>query len=286
MIRTIFWGTRGSSTTPGPETLKYGGNTSCVELIAMSHQEPGYLSEAPNLLLDGGTGIIEQVPEQMSRDSGRDIHILLSHHHWDHVIGLPFYAPIHKPDNRVRFYGKSSTEVQSSIERLFTSVYSPLKGAENVSSELSYCEVNGEATEVNGFTIRTTETSHEPPALSFRIEHGEDVVVYTPDHGAGIGSVDDRLIELARKAGLWILNGHFNQEEKMSRAGWGHSSHVEAVELALRAEVRTLAIFHHSPDHNDDMLDRMNDEVQSMVDGSDTKVVMSRDGMVIDVVSG
>lgn len=289
MIRVIFWGTRGSSTTPGPETLKYGGNTPCVELIALPHQEPGYLqgSEVLNLLLDGGTGIIEQIPEQTSRDSNGGIHILLTHHHWDHVMGLPFYAPLHTPDNRVSFYGKSSVEVQASIERLFASVYSPLKGVDNVRGELSYHAVNGKPSAVNGFVVHTTETSHGAPALSYRIEHGEEAVVYTPDHEAGIDSVvDSRLIESARKAELWILNGHFNQKEKKTRVGWGHSSHLEAVELALRAEVKTLAIFHHNPDHDDEMLDQMNDEVQTRINEADIEVVMSKDRMVMDVVSG
>lgn len=285
MIRTIFWGTRGSLTTPGPTTPRYGGNTSCVELVALPNDRPGYLrgTATPNLLLDGGTGIIEQIADQQARKPEDGTHIMLSHYHWDHIMGLPFYAPIHNPQSNIHLYGASAAGTQTSIEKLFTSVYSPLKGAQNVGGSLSYYGIGDGTISVNGFAVRTAPTAHATPALSFRIEHGGHSVVYTPDHEAGTSSIDHGLVELARDADLWILNGHFDKEEKENYAGWGHSSHLEAVELALQAKVKTLAIFHHNPDHDDAKLDAMYVEALAMAADSNTEIIMSRDGMVVDI---
>lgn len=274
MIKVNFLGTRGSITTPGAATRRYGGHTSCVELIGMGD------SGSRRLILDCGTGLVE-LPEAIAAGALGDIHILLTHHHWDHVQGLPFYAPVHSSESQLHLYGKSIREIEASVDRLFKPMYSPVNGVENVSAQLGFHEVNGVPSKVNGFTVRTAETRHSPAALSFRIELDGDVVVYTPDHEAGDPETDRQLVDLARGADLWILNGFFSPEEKIE--GWGHSCHLEAVDLAVEAGVRTLAIFHHNPDHADDVLDHMADAAVERARGTGTGVVMTRDGMVLEI---
>lgn len=274
MIEVNFLGTRGSITTPGAATCRYGGHTSCVELIGKGD------SGSRRLILDCGTGLVEQ-PEGISAGALDDIHILLTHHHWDHVQGLPFYAPIHSSKSQFHFYGKSVREIEASLHNLFKTVYSPVNGVENVSADLGCHMLNRVPSEINGFTVQSVDTRHTPAALSFRVELDGDAVIYTPDHEAGDADTDRQLVDLARGADLWILNGFFNAEEKIE--GWGHSCHLEAVDLAVEAGVGTLAIFHHNPNHADDVLDQMADAAVARARGTGTEVVMARDGMTVEV---
>jgi ribonuclease BN (tRNA processing enzyme) len=131
--------------------------------------------------------------------------------------------------------------------------------------------------------MRAVETRHTAPTLAFRIQYESHVVVYTTDHATGDQKVDARLVDLARGAQLWILNAMLTSEERREYVGWGQSSHVEAVRLALRAGVQMVVLFHHNPWHDDSILDRMGREAAEMAAGTGTQVLMARDGMVVDV---
>ena len=172
---------------------------------------------------------------------------------------------------------------KAQLDRVGCFMYSPVEGVENLDAQLGYHEVDGIPTEVNGFTVRTVETRHTPAALSFRIELDDDVVVYTPDHEAGDAQTDSQLVDLARGADLWILNGFFSPEEKID--GWGHSCHLEAVDLAVEAGVSTVVIFHHHPNPADDVLDQMADAAIERANGTGMGVVMARDGMILEIGS-
>ena len=137
--------------------------------------------------------------------------------------------------------------------------------------------------EVAGFQVRTAENRHLGVSLTFRIQYGPHVVVYSTDHEAGDLEVDSRLVDLARGAHLWILDALFTQGQRERHEGWGHSSHLEAVKLALQAGVETVVLFHHNPDHDDRTLDRMGLEAAKLAAGTQTEVLMARDGMVVDV---
>lgn len=288
MIRVKFWGTRGSIATPGQAMRYYGGNTPCVQLIGFENDEPGAIMrpDNPQLIIDGGTGLTTLQTTLMGRAWGQgqgELHVLLSHYHWDHLIGLPFFKPIFIKGNRIVFYGASIKNMQDSIERLFTSVYSPLNGIKNVSAQLEYRQMEDEMVEVGDFQIRTIQNRHPGGAFSFRIEYGAQAIVYSTDHEAGDPVVDSSLVEFAKGAHLWILDAQFDSEERPHHKGWGHSSHLEAVKLALDAQVETAVLFHHNPDHNDITLDRMASEAMEAATGTRTEVIMARDGLVVDV---
>ena len=287
MIRVQFWGTRGSIATPGQAMRYHGGNTACVQLIGFENDEPGAVMrpDNPQLILDGGTGLTALQTTLMHRAWGQGqgkLHLLLSHYHWDHLIGLPFFRPMFVKGNRMIFYGASIKNMQDSIERLFTSVYSPLDGIQNVSAQLEYRQLDDEI-DVENFQIRTTQNRHPGGALSFRIEYGAEAVVYSTDHEAGDPVVDSSLVTFARDAHLWILDAQFDSKERHRHDGWGHSSHLEAVNLAVEAKVRMAILFHHNPDHDDTILDRMASEATEAAAGTQTRVIMARDGLVVDI---
>jgi phosphoribosyl 1,2-cyclic phosphodiesterase len=288
MIRVRFWGTRGTITTPGRATLRYGGNTPCVQVIGFQGGEPGAAMRLhnPQLILDGGTGLVSLKTVLMGGPWGRgrgELHILLSHFHWDHLIGFPFFDPMFVKGNRVVFYGVSIEAVRSSVERLFTSIYSPLKGVQNVEADLAYRRMEPSGMEIAGFQVQTAENRHPGGSLTFRIQYGSHVVVYSTDHGVGEQEVDSRLVALAQGAHLWILDAQYTSEERSHRKGWGHSSPLEAVKLALEAGVETAVLFHHDPNHDDSILDQMALEAAESAASTQTKVLMARDGMVVDV---
>jgi ribonuclease Z len=289
MIRVQFWGTRGSITSPGPATWHYGGNTSCVELVGFQSNEPGAAMhpDNPHLILDGGSGLTALQTPLMKGAYGRgqgELHVLISHYHWDHVIGLPFFAPMFVPGNRINFYGASIKNLRTTIERLFTSNYSPLKSAQNLAADLAYHQVIPDAEiDIAGFQVQAAENRHPGQSFTYRVQFGPYVVVYSTDHEAGDRAVDSKLVSLARGANLWILDAQFTTLEWRHREGWGHSRPLEAVKLALEAGVEMAVLFHHDPDHDDEILDQMGLEADEVAAGSMTKVFMARDGMVVEV---
>lgn len=287
MIRLRLWGTRGGIVSPGPRTLRYSGNTACVEVVGYDSKEPGAAArlDNPRLILDGGTGLagLQEVLMVGSWGEGQgDLTFLLSHYHWDHLIGLAMpFKPIIIRGNRLVFYGASVQEVRASIERVFASVYSPIK--QSLLAQLTYRELDLSGTDVAGFHVCAAENSHPGGSLSFRVEYGTQAIVYSTDHEIGETAMDTRLVELARGASVWIMDAQYTAEERPQHEDWGHSSHLEAVQLALRAGVRMAVLFHHDPAHDDDLLDRMGQEAAEAAAGSGMEVLMARDGMVVDV---
>lgn len=285
-MRLHFWGTRGSIVSPGPSTRRYGGNTACVEVIGYSGAEPGGALAHKNahLILDGGTGITALQPTLLRGPWGKgkgELHILLTHYHWDHLIGLPFFAPMFFKGNRVVFYGANVEDLQSSIAKLFTSIYSPIKGTKNLSAKIEYKGLERQGMEIGGFEVQAVETNHPATTLAYRIDYEGSSVIYATDHETGNKDRDDELVSLAKGGDTLILDAQFTEEQLQEYPGYGHSSHLKAVALARRAEVKELVLFHHNPKHDDSILDKMGREAAKQVDGQEMKVSVARDGMAL-----
>ena len=286
MIRVQFWGTRGGIPAPQWATGRYGGNTPCVQVTSFQDGTPGAAMRPgdPQVILDGGTGLLTMQPTLMRGPAGHgrgELHFLLSHYHWDHIMGIAFFTPLFLPGNRAVFYGASIEELHTSIERLFTSVYSPIKDPKNLAADLAYRQVALDGMEIAGFHVRAAHNVHPDGSLSFRIQYGPHAVVYTTDHSVEDPDVDSRLVELARGADLWILAAAFSEEYKRDCPG-SHSTHLEVTRLAVEAEVETTVLFHHSG-YDDSTLDRRELEAAELAKGTQTTVLTARDGMVMDI---
>jgi len=253
-----LWGTRGSVASPGPETLRYGGNTACVEVRATD----------AILVLDAGTGI-RRLGATLQDHVGR-VDLLLSHLHMDHLQGIGFFAPIFRPDIELHIWGPPSTTL-SLRERLMRYLSPPLFPVRlrDLGSRVSLHDVPAEPFTVGSLTITGQPVIHPGPSVGYRISSKDGSVAYLPDHEPALGLADFPLSpawtsgsELAAGADLLIHDVQYTEEEYPAHVGWGHSSVEQAWAFAVQSRVRRLVTFHHDPSHADDQLDEIVRDLQ------------------------
>jgi phosphoribosyl 1,2-cyclic phosphodiesterase/CheY-like chemotaxis protein len=257
-IAVKFWGTRGSIATPGPATLRYGGNTSCVEMRCGEHV----------LLFDCGTGVRPAGLALMQEFQGRPIrvHIFVSHTHWDHIQGFPFFMPAYAAGNHVSIYSLRGSD--KSLEKIFTGQmdtnYFPVD-VTAMMAKLEFVELEGPV-EIGDAKISHVYLNHPGIAIGFRVDRGGKSVVYLTDHEpycrlSGDNEfnrkLDREIDDFAKGADLYIREGQYTEEEYPSKKGWGHGTWKDAVDSAQVAGVRKLCLFHHDPICDDDLLDRI-----------------------------
>lgn len=249
-----LWGTRGSLPTPGPETERYGGNTSCVEVRG---------DDGTVLVLDAGTGI-RRLGQSLGR-SARRVDLLLSHLHMDHIQGLGFFGPLFDPEVEVHIYGPATATV-GLRERLARYLSPPLFPVylRDLLSTVHLHEVPSADFVVGQFHVSSHFVCHPNPTVGYRIAYDSSVIAYLPDHEPALGLKGPLLpaswtsgYELARCADLLIHDSQYRDDEYPHRVGWGHSSMRRSFEFADLVEARHLIPFHHDPAHHDDELDRI-----------------------------
>jgi len=258
-IRVKFWGTRGSIPTPGAATARYGGNTSCVEVRCGESI----------FMLDTGSGAREFGLALAREFAGRqlDLHLFVTHTHWDHIQGFPFFVPAYIPGHRLTLYSLHGTD--KSLEKLFTgqmdASYFPVD-LTDMQAELNFVELKGGDVKVGESRITHTYLNHPGVAIGYRIEYAGRSVVYLTDHEnlcrhRGDNEHNRRLealtTEFARGTDLYIREAQYTEEEYPAKRGWGHSTWVDAVDAAHEAGVKRLALYHHEPMHDDAALDRI-----------------------------
>lgn len=253
-MKIKLWGTRGSLASPGPETTKYGGNTSCVEVQG----QDGTL-----LVLDAGTGI-RRLGASLPRSIKR-VDILLTHLHLDHLQGIGFFGPLRREGAEVHIWGPASTTL-SLRERLARYLSPPLFPVyiRDLQSELFLHEVAGDEFQIGEFQISSALIVHLDPTVGYRITSDAGTVSYLPDHEPALGTREFPVepnwtsgYDLATGSDLLIHDCQYTTEEYLQRVGWGHSSMSHAFRFAELAEVKHFVPFHHDPTHNDDDLDRL-----------------------------
>jgi len=291
-----FWGVRGSIATPGPSTVRYGGNTSCVELRA----------DGQLIILDAGTGLRVLGRHLMTEfgDQTLDLTLLLSHTHWDHIQGIPFFGPLYRPNCHLRIVGYEGA--RSSLKAVLTSQmespYFPI-GLKDVPSNFVIDELKDLKFDVGPVSVEAWFANHPGICVGYRLTTSRGSVAFFPDNeppsrqqqarpsGVPPGSTtviyaadqESRLVRFLKDADVLIMDAQYTTEEYVNHVGWGHGCVDDVVRLAMMANVKQVFLFHHDPDHDDDAVDQIVAHARKLVErmSHPLQVHAAREGAVV-----
>jgi len=269
-----FWGVRGSIPSPGKDTVRYGGNTSCVEMQVAGKR----------LIFDGGTGL-RMLAKSLEPSQPIEAYWFFTHYHWDHIQGVPFFTPAFVEGNTLHIHGAApdGTSMEEHFCRrvLHLSSAVPIKA---LKADLKYYDlVCGDTMQLDDILIEPTPRNHPNGAMGYRVTWQGHSAFYCTDTEHFADRVDENVLHLARDADVVIYDAMYTDEEyhnpKSPKVGWGHSTWQEGVKAAKQAGAKRLAIFHHEPGHNDDFLDKLEVEVKNSFEGG----FLAREGMSVRV---
>ncbi|HEY7616966.1 MAG TPA: MBL fold metallo-hydrolase [Terriglobales bacterium] len=250
-MRIKFWGVRGSVPAPQPENMRYGGNTSCVEVR---------LGERI-YIFDCGTGF-RVLGEHLRQEFGpRPIfaHIFVSHFHWDHIQGFPFFGPLYDmPGNSFHFHCSSRTRsLKRVMEEQMASPYFPV-GLLEMKAQQKFYDIEEGCLKLDDMTVRTMWLNHPQGCMGFRLETRDGIFVYATDNEPGDALFDKNVRQLSAGADVLIYDAQYLPDEyQAKRRGWGHSHWREAVNVAMESGAKELVLYHHDPDHDDACIDKV-----------------------------
>ena len=279
-MRVRFWGVRGSIAVPGPNTVRYGGNTTCIEVL---------LNGGERLILDAGTGIFplaRSLISEMPLSAG----IFISHTHWDHIQGLPFFTPLFESGNRIGIYGAYDPESGHGIDDILSvqmqSRFYPV-GESDLKADVQYFSLqDGEQVRVGEAVITPVMMNHPVIDFGYRIEADGQTLFFTGDHEpTDVEQSDDErhaIIEALRGVDMLIADSAYTEEELASKRGWGHGTHDRSIDLAKAAGVKTLVMTHHEPTRTDDELDELFMEIRKKHGNNSLELVMAHEGLVLE----
>jgi phosphoribosyl 1,2-cyclic phosphodiesterase len=295
-----FWGVRGSYPIARRDNVRYGGNSTCLQIQARG-EDP--------LILDGGSGIRVLGGALMRGAFGGGqgrASILIGHTHWDHILGYPFFGPFYIAGNRFTFYsaGQTGTDLPRILEGQQEALHFPVPFGEMLSEMVFERIQPGERFQIGGFTVGTVQLNHPGITLGYRIEHGGAAVVIFTDTARfrkvllGDGMKDEvarvgveayqarfgqALVDFVKDADLLVHDSHFLEEEIVGKEHWGHSTALDALELALSGGARRLMLFHHAPEHADEKVDLKLSLTRRAAAPHGVRVSAAQEGMAVEI---
>ncbi|MBT3790178.1 MAG: response regulator [Alphaproteobacteria bacterium] len=278
-LTATFWGVRGTLPVPGESSLRYGGHTSCVTVQC---------GNSPLMIFDAGSGIKALSDHMMGMNERITAKIFISHPHWDHINALPFFVPLYIPGNEFEILGArhGDTTMRELMSAQMDGIYFPITIRE-FGARVFFRDLGEETIEFDDIKVQTMLLSHPGNCLGYRIDYQGKSICYITDNemfnagepGHNPGYIQ-RLADFCRGADALITDTTYTDAQYPAKAGWGHSSVGQVAELAARAEVDTLYLFHHDPDQNDDAIDAKLDEMKMALSmlGSDVKCLAPGEG--------
>lgn len=278
-----FWGTRGSVPTPGPRTTRYGGNTSCVSLSTNGNSEQ-------LVILDAGTGVRPLGNLLMEEANGSmEMDLLLSHTHWDHIQGLPFFTPMAAEGHIVRIWGakQGNVDLPVILQQQMHPVVFPVP-LEELATDLTVGHIEPGTFEIDGFEVTAMRVRHPASTMAYRLipKDGGTSLAFVPDNelgpGGDYGVAENwraEFVEFLADVDVLIHDAMFAERDLERFRGWGHSSPDEALALAAEAKAKQLVLFHHRPEHDDDTMDALLDDVRAKGKSCGVEVVAASEGM-------
>jgi len=279
-VQVKIWGCRGSVPAPGPETVTYGGNTSCIEVMQ---------GDGAALVLDAGTGI-RALGLDLVRRGTRQIHLFLTHLHLDHLEGLRFFAPLWDEEVTLEVWGPRSP-VLSLRERILRAFSPPLFPLDfrDVPARIVFHDLPGEPWRAGGVSLHSDLVIHPGPTVGFRIETEGSSLAYLPDHEPALAGIEGRSPDwisgggLAGGVDLVLHDAQYLDDEYEAKIGWGHSSVDHAVAFWRAVDARQLVLFHHDPDRSDRGLQSLQERARELSPPDRPPPMLAREGMVIEL---
>lgn len=295
-----FWGVRGSYAAPFATHLDVGGNTSCVEIRTDNHI----------LVCDAGTGIIPFGNEIIKQDDIRELTVILTHYHWDHVCGLPFFVPAFLPDWKINFFGPGAdpAEIEKHFSAQMRAPYFPV-GTETWLADINYLNPNSKGLEHGPIKINYSNVHHPGATFGYKIEVNGKKIIYVSDneckfieksinnrneelndeeqelYKAMIAEEHQTELNLLSNADILIHDAQYTPEDYDIKKGWGHSCYIDTINMAIDANVKELYLYHHDPNYDDNAMDEIEKNAQKLIKdrNSSMKCYIAKEGMNIEL---
>jgi phosphoribosyl 1,2-cyclic phosphodiesterase len=269
-MQARVWGCRGSLATPGEQTVRYGGNTTCVEIRAPS---------GGVVILDAGTGI-RPLGKSLHAEGVQEADILLTHLHLDHVEGLGFFEPLFDPNFTLRIWGPrpDGGSLREQLARYLSPPFFPLRFAE-IPARIEFAEVNSDSWTVSGMKVTSALVQHRGPTVGYRLGEGARSMAFVPDNEPGLDRESG--LELATGVEVLFHDAQYTAEEYETRTGWGHTSLPDYAAYIEAARPTRAVMFHHDPAHSDEQLEQMEAMVRELTGRDD--IALAFEGLAIDL---
>lgn len=288
-MKIKFWGTRGSIPVPGQDTIKYGGNTSCIQIS----------NENDFIVIDAGTGIRELGKKIIENEKLKEIKIFISHTHWDHIQGLPFFAPLYEKDYKIKIFTNRTKDDNNNkiLDYQLNPDFFPVI-RKDLKAEIEFIHIDEKnPVETGNFLVSAEKVHHLNDALAFKIEAGEKSIVYMPDNEIYSKKESNKiklndiklnnfeLIKFCKNVDCLVHDCMYSFKDSMNKRGWGHSDNISLAYFSILTEIKNLILFHYEPDYSDSDIDKMVAETESIIkeQKSDLKVIPSKELLEISI---